>query len=121
MNRRRQIVGNAGENEACRFLEGEGFRVRERNFRTRFGEIDIVAEKGGEVFLIEVKTRLERSRGSSVEQITPFKLRTLQRMAELYIARNRLEDRPIHLSLVGLDVDRDHTRVTFIPDMVGAL
>lgn len=119
MNRRRQIVGAVGESEACRYLEGEGFRIRERNFRTRFGEIDIVAEKGGEVFLVEVKTRLDRSRGMAVEQITPFKLRTLQRMADLYISRNRLEGRQIHLSLVGFDIDRDHTRVTFIPDMVG--
>lgn len=121
MSRWRQIFGASGEDAACRYFESNGFRIIERNFRTRFGEIDLVAEKGADVFIVEVKSRSDKTKGGAIEQISSSKLKTLQRMAAFYIAQKELEERPIHLSLLGLDVDLNHIKITFIPDMVGGL
>ena len=49
-------IGNAGEDKACSFLEDNGYKILERNFRTRTGEVDIVALKGFTVVFVEVKT-----------------------------------------------------------------
>jgi putative endonuclease len=51
-----RALGNRGEDLAVSFLKKRGYRIRERNFYTRWGEIDIVAEKGGRLHLVEVRT-----------------------------------------------------------------
>ena len=53
----RKARGNAAEDQACRHLEGTGFTIVERNFRTRGGEIDIVARKGDLLVFVEVRSR----------------------------------------------------------------
>ncbi|CAG0930904.1 partial hypothetical protein, partial [Planctomycetaceae bacterium] len=50
-------IGKQGEDEAAAFLEGKGYAVLERNYRCRYGEIDIVARDGRTVVFVEVKTR----------------------------------------------------------------
>ena len=57
MSRRNKNLGDWGEEKACGFLERHGFRVVERNYHATTGEIDIVAEKGGDYYFVEVKTR----------------------------------------------------------------
>ena len=61
MNKRK--VGNKGEDEAVQYLEEQGLHILERNFRTREGEIDIVAEDGGVLVFFEVKFRSSAGTG----------------------------------------------------------
>ena len=109
------------ETKACSYLQEKGFQIVERNFRTRFGEIDIVAERSGEVYIVEVKARKGDRKGTAAEQMTPFKIRRLEKMASLYLLKSKLSNRPAHLSFVGFDIDANHTQVTFLPDITGAL
>ena len=57
MTEARQRLGKKGEEAACAYLERKGYVICRRNYRCRYGEIDIIAAKGGELSFVEVKTR----------------------------------------------------------------
>jgi putative endonuclease len=59
MPSRNTIIGDWGEEQACQFLLRNGFVVLERNYHSTQGEIDIIAQKGGDYYFVEVKTRLQ--------------------------------------------------------------
>jgi putative endonuclease len=73
-----------GERLAADYLESRGYRIRERNFRCREGEIDIIAEKDGCLAFVEVKTRRGAGMGEAAESVTPEKGARLLLLAEAY-------------------------------------
>lgn len=85
MNRRQ--LGQYGETIAAQFLERRGFSIVMRNFQTRWGEIDLVAEKGGRLHFVEVKTRASAQCGLGEEAIHHFKQQRLLGAAKMYLAR----------------------------------
>ena len=82
-------AGYDWERAAERALKSEGYRILERNFSTRAGEIDFVAEEGGVLCFVEVKGRSADAFGSPAEAVTPEKQRRLMRAAGAYLARRR--------------------------------
>jgi putative endonuclease len=82
---RRSDVGTLGEKIAADYLTDRGYAIRERNFRTREGEIDIIAEKDGTLVFIEVRTRRSRACGTPEESITRRKKARLVALAEAYM------------------------------------
>lgn len=86
----KKLLGRRGEELASKFLQKQGYRIIERNFQRRYGEIDIVAidpsPDSGEVTLVfvEVKTRCVGDFVSPEESVTPWKLRVLKRSAQYY-------------------------------------
>lgn len=80
------IEGRAGERIAAFFLQKNGYQILDKNFRQRNGEIDIVAlEKESQTLVfIEVKTRRSNKFGRPIEAITPWKLKSLIRVAQYY-------------------------------------
>jgi putative endonuclease len=80
--------GNLAEESACGFLCDNGFAVVERNFYSRFGEIDIIAVKDEVLHFIEVKSGLDYE--SAIQNITPKKLSRLIKTGDVYIKRNAL-------------------------------
>lgn len=100
----RRRLGDLGERLAERHLLAAGYRVREKNFRTRLGEIDIVAEKAGVLVFVEVRTRRGSTMGTAAESLTPAKQRRLVSLADSYAqARSDLpEGRRIDLIAVNL-------------------
>ena len=89
MRRYCKIVGNAGEDYAARMLEDTGYTIIERNFRTRVGEIDIIAYRDGVLHFIEVKTRTGDEFGYPADSVTESKQITIRRAAEIYLGRRR--------------------------------
>lgn len=80
--------GNKAEDKACEFLLAEGFTVVERNFYSRFGEIDIIALKDDALHFVEVKSGLDYE--NAVQNITPKKLSRLIKTADIYMKKNSL-------------------------------
>ncbi len=78
--------GLRGEDEAARYLDARGYRVVCRNYRSRFGEIDIVAQKDGFLVFCEVKTRSKNAVVSGLESVGEGKRRRLRLTAEMYLA-----------------------------------
>ncbi len=84
MDNLKLITGNKGKDLACTYLRKKGYEIIERNYRIRGGEIDIVAIDTDTLVFVEVKARKTTKFGSSLEAITPWKIRSLIRAAEFY-------------------------------------
>src|SRR5688572_16653818 len=90
----RQSLGILGENVACGELHRRGYAILARRYRTKYGEIDIVARDGDVTVFVEVKARDGQDFGGGAEAVTRWKQRRLTNMAMDYLARHRLFDRP---------------------------
>lgn len=112
MTMRRQAVGKSGEDLAVAELERLGYAVLARRYRTRHGEIDIVARDGDTVVFVEVKARLTAEFGAAAEAVTPGKQARLAAMAVDYRARHRLADRPCRFDVVAVDGSGADSRIT---------
>ena len=86
-----QIHGNLGENAACKHLKKNGYKILERNYRKRYGEIDIIAQKDDVYIFVEVKTRAETDYGMASEAVTKSKQQKLVRTAQFYIMEHKLD------------------------------
>jgi putative endonuclease len=102
MTRKRTELGKMGEKLALTYLRGLGYKILESNYRQRFGEIDIVADDGGTLVFVEVKTRIGRRHGAPSEAVTLQKQRQLSKVALAYTETYGLVDRPARFDVVGI-------------------
>jgi putative endonuclease len=86
----RQVLGKRGEDLACAELEKRGYVIVDRRFRTRCGELDIVARDGGVLVFVEVKARSGSHFGTPFESVTWKKRQRLSQMAASYLYVKRL-------------------------------
>lgn len=102
------IAGKIGEDYAASYLEKKGYGIVERNFRTRNGEIDIVAidqsENPPTLVFIEVKTREGNVYGTPLEAITYYKLKFLTRTALVYSATHPKLPKGLRIDGIGVSV-----------------
>jgi putative endonuclease len=103
----RQNLGKTGEELAVRELERRGYAILARRYRSRCGEIDIVARDGETTVFVEVKARVTTEFGCAAEAVTPWKQRRLARMASDYVARHGLQLQPCRFDVVAID-EADH-------------
>ena len=80
-----RAVGTEYEEKACNYLVRCGFRILERNYRCRIGEIDIIARDGEYLVFVEVKYRLSKAQGGAAYTIPVSKQRTIARVAQWYM------------------------------------
>lgn len=83
----RDSLSRRGEREACRYLKKRGYRILQKRFRTRFGEIDVVAQRGRTVCFVEVKTRRGSTGKDPLEAVTFSKWQRIQRAAMAFMQR----------------------------------
>ena len=102
----RQTLGQFGENLACAALKQRGYAILARRYRTKLGEIDIVAREADTIVFVEVKAREGNDFGGGAVAVTPWKQRRLALMALDYLARYRLDDRPCRFDVVTIDMIR---------------
>ncbi|MXP22485.1 YraN family protein [Gordonia sp. HNM0687] len=82
-------MGRCGEDLAADFVVELGWQVLDRNWRNRFGEIDLIAADGDELVVVEVKTRASRVFDDPVAAVTPLKFARMRRLAREWLADNR--------------------------------
>jgi putative endonuclease len=99
----RQALGLDGEQRARRVLEARGYRMLDCRYRTRHGEIDLVARHDAVVVFVEVKARRGRRFGDPAASVTPQKQRRLVAMAIEYLARHRLGRAAVRFDVVTVD------------------
>ncbi|HIJ78234.1 MAG: YraN family protein [Desulfobulbaceae bacterium] len=97
-------VGILGEKLARQHLKKQGYRIIAKNYRTALGEIDIIAEDDKTLVFIEVKTRRDRSCGHPLEAVTPAKCRQISKVALLYLAENKMENREARFDVVAVSL-----------------
>jgi putative endonuclease len=96
----RQELARTGEDHAARYLRSKGYRVRERNFRTRTGEVDIIADHGEVLVFVEVKSRTSAEFGEPRESVTPRKQQRILRAARGYLASREPRERMTRFDVV---------------------
>ena len=114
MTLQKKELGAKGEAIAVRYLESRGYRILERNYRIRLGEIDIIAEQGAHLVFIEVKTRSDTLFGSPFESVTVPKQRQLSKVALEYISKRGWHNRPARFDVVGVQFKKANSKQ--VPD-----
>jgi putative endonuclease len=98
-------LGRLGEALAVRFLSRKGWLIMDRNWRCRWGEIDVVAVDGPDLVVCEVKTRASSRNGTPLESITPVKVRRLHRLAELWLCERGGQRERVRIDAIGVLID----------------
>lgn len=81
----KQSLGKKGEELALKYFQERGYRLIKKNFRSRAGEIDLILEKEGVIFFVEVKTRSSLAKGKPYESVYGIKLKHLYRAVDFFL------------------------------------
>ncbi|MCK4386595.1 MAG: YraN family protein [Candidatus Pacebacteria bacterium] len=137
-------IGDIGENIACRFLEKRGFKIIDRNYLKKWGEIDIVARKkqglkdkilkrptDNKIYFVEVKTvSCENIRGGITAKmrnyqvdnnVHPWKLQRLARVFQTYLLDKRISDETewrFDIIIAFLDIKDKISRIKYLKDII---
>lgn len=102
--------GQTAESSAARYLIERGYRLRERNFKTRLGEVDLIVERESTVAFVEVRYRRSVAWGSPEATVGRLKRRKLVLAALEYVQRHRLENRPLRFDVLSIRQVRGQLR-----------
>ena len=101
-------IGNKYEDKSVKILVKEAYKILERNYQNRFGEIDIIAEKNKEIVFIEVKYRKTNKFGYGYEAVDRRKIIKILKLANYYIQSKKYQDYKIRfdcMSYLGDELD----------------
>lgn len=98
----RRRLGKAGEERAAVYLDSIGYEILERNFRCRFGEIDIIAKDGDTICFVEVKTRSRTDHGLPCQAVDRKKILRIKRCAYVYLSRSDIDHKDIRIDIIEL-------------------
>ncbi len=115
----KQKVGNVGEGLACRFLEGRGFKIIERNYRKKWGELDIVAEKSEVLHFVEVKA-ISNPNFRPEDAVRAWKKQRMSRAIRTYLLDRKISDETdfqIDIAAVFLDFTRKKARIRMLENV----
>jgi putative endonuclease len=107
--------GKSGEDQAVFYLRKEGYKIIERNYRTKLGEIDIIAEHKGYICFVEVRAKNNPVFGLPEETIVKKKQLQISKAALMYIKSRGLEDRNCRFDVVSVKgVDSPNPQIKLI-------
>jgi putative endonuclease len=110
-----RLLGSKGENLAAAFLKKKGYKILSRNYKTPFGEIDIVAKDGETLVFVEVKTRADKSFGEPFEAVNCRKREKLRKVALSYLKNCCKNDLPSRFDVMSIQAG-DKNEVEHIID-----
>jgi len=102
MTTRQLQLGADGEELAARWYVNAGYRIVDRNWRCRNGEVDLILERPGELIFCEVKTRSSQRYGHPVEAVTPLKARKVRQLAAVWMAHHPGGGRTVRFDVAGV-------------------
>ena len=102
---RRRRIGQIGEDMAARFVTEMGWQIIERNWRCRYGELDLIAAEGSRLVIVEVKTRASRTYLDPVAAVTREKLARMRRLARLWLSGQSTYWPLIRFDIVSVQLD----------------
>ena len=93
-------IGKMGENLTCQYLQSKGYKIIDRNFHYRYGEIDIIAKRNNELIFVEVKTRTNCNFGKPAEAVNNIKKKHIYKTAKYYIYSTGKQESQIRFDVV---------------------
>lgn len=110
-------LGKIGEDLALDYLKSHRFSILERNFRSKFGEIDVIVEKNHCLFFIEVKTRSNIDHGYPYEAVNKRKLYHIKKAAQYYLLKNDYTDYKLKVGVFSILIEGEKTEIKFWEDV----
>ena len=104
-DRAKDKLGRKGERGAARFLKEHGYRVLHRNWKSKLGEVDIIAREGKTLCFVEVKSRSDESFGGAVEAVGPAKQAQIVRAALAFLMRHNIPVQDCRFDVVAVQFD----------------
>jgi putative endonuclease len=101
-------IGKFGQEIAAEFLVKRNYQILGQNFFSRLGEIDLIAEDGGQLVFIEVKTRLSDRFGLPEEALTKLKLEKMREAALEYLVAKKINHDNYRFDLIAVEVDKEN-------------
>ncbi len=114
MTEKRLILGKKGEDFAADFLIKKGYKIKERNYRSPLGEIDIIATSGKTIVFIEVKTRSSAQFGLPFEAVTKRKQGQIEKTALYYMAKKKIREHAARVDVVSIISNGDTLKAELI-------
>lgn len=134
----KQVIGKIGEDCACEYLKKQGYKIVDRNYLKKWGEIDIVAKKDKKIHFVEVKSVSREISDKNVTHVTklsshlddeyrpednmhPWKLQRLSRVTQSYLLDKNISDDidwQFDVATVLVDIEKRISRVTLMQDLV---
>lgn len=114
MEKYNKIVGNYGEELATNFLEKNKYKIIEKNYSCKLGELDIIAKDKDILVFIEVKSRTNKSYGEPGEAITYYKKKNIIKTAQYYIMKNKLQNEFCRFDVVEILLSDDDNNIRLI-------
>ena len=103
-----QHTGQQGEDLAADFLQEQGYQILDRNYHSRFGEVDLVAEKDQTIVFVEVKARTNDRFGLPEESVTPEKLEKIYDTALLWLQEHPDKPDDWRVDVIAIQMDQTH-------------
>ncbi len=112
-------LGKSGEQKAFFYLKNNGFAILKTNFRSRGGEIDLIAKKDKTIYFIEVKTRSSLNKGYPYEAVNKTKILHLKRAANYFLLKSNYKDYKLKLGIISLVIENGSEKLKFYEDTEG--
>ncbi len=111
---RRSLFGKWGEDKAAEYLTKQGYAIIERNYRCRFGEIDIIAVKEGTLTFVEVKTRANLKFGRPAASVTKTKQNKIHSTGFHYLSSCNIKYRGFYFDVIEVLRMNGETKLTHL-------
>lgn len=111
-------IGKLGEDLAAKYLENNNYKILERNFECKQGEIDIIAKDKNELVFIEVKTRSKFTYGNPADAVDERKRKHIYKSAKYYIHIRNLEDEFIRIDVVEVYIYKKRYKINHIKQII---
>ena len=115
---KRHGVGKLGEELACKYLIKNNYKILERNFKCKQGEIDIIALDNNEIVFIEVKTRTNAKYGMPADAVNEIKQKHLLKAEKYYIYKRNLANEFIRVDVIEIYISKNKYRVNHIKQII---
>ena len=106
-------LGKIGEDLALDFLKSHSFFVLEKNFHSKFGEIDIIAEKKHCLYFVEVKTRSNLNHGAPYEAVNKRKIYHIKKASQYYLLKNKFEGYKLKIAVFSILIEGEKIEMKF--------
>lgn len=110
----RREFGQEGESIAVRYLKKNGYKILEQNYRTKLGEIDIIAKDRDTLVFVEVKARRSRQFGNPKYAVTPKKQRKISMVALYYLKATKQNDAKARFDVVAIHSGQDKPSIEIV-------
>ncbi|MEG1002393.1 YraN family protein [Clostridium sp.] len=102
MKKYNKTIGNYGEDLACTYLLNNGYKIIQRNFSNRFGEIDIICSIDDILSFVEVKSRYNNIFGSAISSISSSKVNTIKKLTKYFLLNNKFNNYFIRFDVIEI-------------------